>query len=66
MLYEAKANSAEAQVDELFSRYDVDKSGALDSDQIKEAMAGIGVPPTDERVQVVLAAKSLGAFLKFG
>ena len=53
-LYKKKAASAAAQVDELFDRYDTDSSGALDGKQLREAMAGIGLPPTDERVRSVL------------
>ncbi len=55
-VYAAKVQSAEAQVDSLFERYDTDASGALDARQLREAMAGIGLPPTDERVRSVLVS----------
>ena len=53
-LYDAKAQAAAEQVDELFAMYDADGSGALDESQLAEALSGIGLPPTNAQIQGVL------------
>lgn len=53
-LYDAKAQAAAEQVDELFAMYDADSSGALDESQLGEALSGIGLPPTNAQIQGVL------------
>ena len=55
-LYAAKQVDRKAFVDELFDLYDTDKSGALSPMQLKEAMAGIGVPVDEEKVGFLSAA----------
>jgi len=57
-LYETKKTRTSEHVDNLFAMYDADSRGALDSTQLREAMAGLGLQTTDFQVADIMSRRA--------
>ena len=59
-IYKTKKELWPSRAEEIFMTYDKDASGTMDAEELKEALEGIGLPPTDEKVKEILDGPNYG------
>ena len=58
--YKAKQEIWPSRAEEIFKSYDKDSSGTIDAKELTEALEGIGLPPTDDKVKEILCGPNYG------
>ena len=58
--YKAKQEIWPSRAEEIFKSYDKNASGTIDAKELTEALEGIGLPPTDDKVTEILCGPNYG------